>query len=154
MSVLTIDLGTTTGWCLHSSGAFISDSVNLKGDRFEGGGMRFVRFRGWLQEIHSKTKLQMVFYEEVRAHKGTTAAHIYGGLQAILCTFCEENGIPYSGVPVQHIKKFVTGKGNAGKDLVISSVRKHGFEPKDDNEADAIALMLLKLESPEVQALR
>lgn len=150
MSVLAIDLGTTTGWALRDGGATISGSMLLKGGRFEGGGMRFLRFKSWLAEVHSRSPIKIAFYEEVRAHKGTDAAHIYGGLQATLTAFCEEQKIPYEGVPVGVIKKSATGKGNAGKPEMIAAVRKAGFEPTDDNEADAIALLLLKLQSPEV----
>jgi Holliday junction resolvasome RuvABC endonuclease subunit len=153
MCVLAIDLGTKTGWALKSSGATISSTLNLAGGRFEGGGMRFVRFGAFLRDLHAKDPVKLVFFEEVRAHKGTDAAHIYGGLKAILTSFCEENAIPYEGVPVQHIKKHVTGKGNADKAAVIAAVRKFGFTPTDDNEADACALLLFKLESPEVQYL-
>lgn len=151
MSVLSIDLGTKTGWALKDGAATITDTLNLAGSRYEGGGMRGLRFRAWLTEIHAKSPLKAVFYEEVRAHKGVDAAHIYGGLQMILTSFLEEHSIPYEGVPVATIKKFITGKGNAGKPEVMAAVRKFGFAPVDDNEADAIALLLLKLESPEVQ---
>lgn len=153
MCVLTIDLGTKTGWALRSGHSTLSGTLDLKGGRFEGGGMRFLRFRGWLAEIHAKAALKAVFFEEVRAHKGTDAAHIYGGLLATLTTFCEEQHLPYEGVPVQHIKKFMTGKGNADKAAVIAAVKALGFNPKDDNEADAISLLMLKLESPEVMTL-
>jgi Holliday junction resolvasome RuvABC endonuclease subunit len=153
MSVLAIDLGTRTGWALRVGETTISGTQDLKGGRFEGGGMRFLRFKSWLAEIHTRAPIGIVFYEEVRAHKGTDAAHIYGGLQATLTSFCEEHKIPYEGVPVAAIKSFIAGKGNAGKPQVIAAVRKAGFEPRDDNEADAIALLLLKMQSPEALSL-
>lgn len=49
--------------------------------------------------------------------------------------------IPYRGVPVGTIKHHVTGKGNADKEAVIAAVRALGFDPVDDNEADALALL-------------
>lgn len=152
MCVLAIDLGTKTGWALKVGGATISDTMDLSAGRFQGGGMRYLRFRAWLSEVHAKNPIKIVFFEEVRAHKGTDAAHIYGGLLATLTAFCEEQDpkIPYEGVPVQSIKKAATGKGNAGKPEMMAAVRKLGFAPIDDNEADAIALLLMKLESPEV----
>lgn len=153
MCVMAIDLGTKSGWAAKSAGVVVTDTLDLSGSRYEGGGMRFVRFAAWLREFHKKQPIKILFYEEVRAHKGTDAAHIYGGLQAILTSFCEENAIPYEGVPVQHIKKFVTGKGNADKAAVKAAVRKFGFNPVDDNEADATALLLMKLEAPEVSYL-
>lgn len=149
MSVLTIDLGTKTGWCKASRNCLIHGSWNLKGDRFEGGGMRYLRFRQRLDEVGDGVKL--VFFEAVRRHNGTDAAHVYGGLMATLMTWCEEFKIPYEGVPVGTIKKFATGKGNAGKPEMVAAVRKMGYAPADDNEADAIAMMMLKLEDPVVQ---
>ena len=59
----------------------------------------------------------------------------------ILTAWCEANRIPYQGVPVGTIKRHITGKGNADKQAVIDAVRKLGFAPADDNEADALALL-------------
>ena len=48
------------------------------------------------------------------------------------------------------IKKHATGKGNANKDQMIGAVRMRGHTPADDNEADAIALLLWAIETQEV----
>ena len=55
--------------------------------------------------------------------------------------------MPYQGVPVGTIKRFVANKGNADKQAVIAAMRERGFEPADDNEADAIAILLWALET-------
>lgn len=107
--------------------------------------MRYLRFRRWLAEMHATLGLVEVHFEEVRRHRGTDAAHVYGGLLAMLSSWCEEAHVPYASRPVGEIKKFVTGRGNADKDQVISAVRAKGFAPADDNEADALALLLLVL---------
>jgi len=73
------------------------------------------------------------------------AAHAYGGFLAHLTAWCEDKQIPYLGVPVGTIKKHIAGKGNASKNEVISSVVNLGFNPKDDNEADALALLDLAI---------
>jgi Holliday junction resolvasome RuvABC endonuclease subunit len=86
--------------------------------------------------------LQRIVFEEVRRHAGTDAAHIYGGFLAHLSAWCEERSIPYEGIPVGTIKRFATGKGNAPKDAMLAAIRARGFAPADDNEADAIALLL------------
>jgi Holliday junction resolvasome RuvABC endonuclease subunit len=39
------------------------------------------------------------------------------------------------------IKRHITGKGNADKSAVIAAVKMLGFNPADDNEADALALL-------------
>ena len=60
---------------------------------------------------------------------------------------CEQHGVAYQGVPVGTIKRHVTGKGNADKAAVIAAVRARGFNPADDNEADAIAILLWAMET-------
>lgn len=138
-NILFLDLGTATGWCAGTPTAVAHGTFNLKPGRHDGGGMRFVKFRNRLQELHVATQFEMVFYEEVRRHIGTDAAHVYGGLLGHLTEWCETKQIPYQGVPVGTIKKFATGKGNASKQEVIAAVRSWGHEVADDNEADAVA---------------
>ena len=141
--LLCLDLGTTTGWALHMPPHRItSGSQSFKPHRFEGGGMRYLRFEHWLGEIVSLAgQLDAVYFEEVRRHCGVDAAHAYGGFLAHLTAWCERHKIPYQGIPVGTIKKFITGKGNASKAQVISAVRALGHTPVDDNEADALALL-------------
>ena len=81
------------------------------------------------------------YFEEVHRHLGTAAGHAYGGYLAHLTAWAEANKIPYQGVPVGTIKRHIAGKGNADKAAVIDAVRKLGFQPADDNEADALALL-------------
>ena len=144
-STLALDLGTTTGWAYQFEGrVVVSGTWNLRPGRYDGGGMRFVRFTNHLHELHAADPIGIVYYEEVRAHKGVDAAHVYGGLMATLTSWCEQHGIPYEGVPVGEIKKFATGKGNASKDMVWNAVVAWGHQPVDDNEADALALLKCK----------
>ena len=92
-------------------------------------------------------RLAAIYFEEVRRHAGTDAAHLYGGFLATLTSWCEQQGIAYQGVPVGTIKRFMTGKGNADKAAIIAAVRAQGFAPADDNEADAIAILLWSIET-------
>jgi hypothetical protein len=150
-TVLALDLGTTTGWALRTGdGRITSGTITFKPNRFEGGGMRYLRFRRWLVEIADLAGgLGRIAFEEVRSHAGTDAAHVFGGFLGTLTAWCEERSVPYEGVAVGTIKRFATGKGNAGKDAVIAAMRARGFAPADDNEADAIALLLWATEAQE-----
>lgn len=141
--ILALDLGTTTGWAMHAPCAgTASGTMSFKPGRFEGGGMRYLRFRRWLTELKATTEgIEAVYFEEVRRHAGVDAAHAYGGFLATLTAWCEHYGIPYSGVPVGTIKKHATGKGNADKAAMVTAIRALGHAPADDNEADAIALL-------------
>lgn len=142
-TILALDLGTTTGWALRGSdGNITSGSESFRPQRFEGGGMRFLRFKRWLTELKAVTDgIDALHFEEVRRHVSTDAAHAYGGFLATLTAWCEHHRIPYQGVPVGTIKKHATGKGNAGKDEVIAAIRARGHAPSDDNETDALALL-------------
>ena len=144
MNIVCLDLGTTTGYCVGKSGQVISGSKSFKPQRYEGGGMRYLRFSSWLDEILSLCggQIDVLYFEEVRRHAGTGAAHVYGGFMAVLTAWCESHSVPYSGIPVGTIKLAMTGKGNASKEAMIEAVKKHGFNPTDDNEADAIAIYL------------
>ena len=151
-SILALDLGTQTGWAVRDrDGAVTSGTESFKPQRFEGGGMRYLRFKRWLTEIkQSCDGIEAVYFEEVRRHAGVDAAHAYGGFMAHLTAWCEHHQIPYQGVPVGTIKKHATGKGNANKDQMISVARLRGHAPADDNEADAIALLHWAVETQEV----
>jgi len=147
--VLALDLGTATGYALRTpDGAVTSGTVSFRPSRYDGGGMRYLRFRGWLAELAKDAGgLTAIYFEEVRRHLSTDAAHVHGGLLAILTAWAEQLKIPYQGVPVGTIKRHVTGKGNADKAAVIAAVRARGFNPADDNEADALAILLWATET-------
>ena len=142
-AILALDLGTHTGWALHQrDGTITSGTEHFSPQRFEGGGMRFLRFKRWLNELRSHSvEIDAVFFEEVRRHAGVDAAHAYGGFMSHLTAWCEQNSIPYQGVPVGTIKKHATGKGNASKDEMVAAARQRGFKPADDNEADALSIL-------------
>jgi len=148
-SILTLDLGTSTGWALRSpDGHIASGTLSFRPSRYDGGGMRYLRFRSWLDQVETQARgISAVYFEEVRRHAGTDAAHIYGGFLATLTAWCETKSIAYQGVPVGTIKRHITGKGNADKSAVTASVRAHGFVPADDNEADAIAILIWATET-------
>lgn len=147
--ILGLDLGTTTGWALRDAdGLITSGTLSLRPGRFDGGGMRYLRFSNWLAEIDRLSgPIATIWFEEVRRHAGTDAAHVYGGLMATLTAWAELRGVPYQGVPVGTIKRHATARGNADKAAMIAAVRARGFSPADDNEADAIAILLWAIET-------
>lgn len=149
MKALALDLGTKTGWALMDRDRLLTSGVKeFKSDRWQGGGLRFLHFRSWLDELKQRSNgIDRLFYEQVRRHAGTDASHLYGGWLAVLQVWCEENSIAYQGVPVGTIKRFAAGKGNADKVAMIAAIRERGFESADDNEADAIAILLWALET-------
>lgn len=143
IQILALDLGKDTGWALSDTvGSIVSGTQTFNEGRFEGGGMRYLRFNRWLEDMHAICDgISEIYFEEVRRHLGTDAAHAYGGFLAHLTCWCENKAIPYQGIPVGTIKKYITGKGNAPKKDVIEALKNQGHFPKDHNEADALALI-------------
>lgn len=141
-AILALDLGTQTGCAIYKDGQIVSGSQSFKTKSVDGAGMRYLRFRRWLDSLRKEHGIiNEVYFEEVRRHEGTKAAHCYGGFQGILTMWCEEWMIPYQGVPVGTIKLFATGKGNASKEMMIDAARNGGYDVVDDNQADAIHLL-------------
>lgn len=144
MAILALDLGTSLGFALFKDGKFISGTKKL-GTSKEKFGARFHEFRTWLLKIIEKHNIDVVYFERVYGHKGVEAAHCYGGFLYMLASVCFQQNILCIGLTVQAIKKFMTGKGNATKDEMIAAARRKGFNPIDDNESDAIAVILLAI---------
>ncbi len=147
MNVLALDLGTKCGWALHMRGGAISGgSVNCA----PGGvpGQRWLTFRNHLTEMkRAAGEIHVVYFEDVKNHKGPLAAHVYGGFLAHLETWCALNNIRMVPCGVGVIKKHWTGKGNADKAAMVAEARSRGFVPVDDNHADALAILALALDT-------
>ena len=51
LSILALDLGTTTGWAVRNSRCrILHGTAEFRPTRFEGGGMRYLRFSKWLEQ--------------------------------------------------------------------------------------------------------
>jgi hypothetical protein len=114
--------------------------------------MKLIRLRSKLNEIarmqdgQSGGNLDLVVFEAARnaAPKMQGALVHQARLQGVIEVWCHDNNIQYRGYSPSEIKKFATGKGNAGKADVIRAAReKLGYAGNDDNEADALWLLRL-----------
>lgn len=147
--IVAIDPGTSCGWAVLEDGKVVASGVwNLAPGRHEGGGMRFLRCRRYLRELlDSLGPVDALAYEEVRRHRGVDAAHVYGGIVAVLTEESEARSLPYRGIAVGTVKKRATGKGNAGKDEMCDAFEALlGRRPTTDDEADAVFVGLVLAE--------
>ncbi len=142
MRYLALDLGTKTGFCLFETPFKVvkSGTQNFFPPPKTGIGKRFVDFREWLISVILENQIGKIYYEEVKAHKGVIAAHIYGGFLYHLAAVCEVYEIALRGFGVSTIKKCFTGYGKASKEEMIKAAQQLGFSPVDDNEADSIGI--------------
>ena len=76
-----------------AGGKIESGTVSLRPSRYDGGGIRYLRFRGWLDSVATDiAHPAAIYFEEVRRHAGTDAAHLYGGFLATL-TSCPSSTV-------------------------------------------------------------
>lgn len=153
--VLCLDLGTQTGWCLrHGDGRVRSGVQNFSAPKHQAVGWRYAKFQRFLEGARQAAGgLDWLLYENVAFlaertnpktgqvfRTGFQAVQLWGGFEALTTAWCEYHGIKYQGVHVMTLKKSLTGSGRAKKPEMVAAVRQLGHDPKDDNEADALAL--------------
>lgn len=75
-------------------------------------------------------------------------AHALGELGGVVRVALHVASVPFVEVPPSSLKKFATGKGNAGKEEVLASaIRRLGYEGHDNNEADALWLRAMGMDA-------
>ena len=145
MKVLAIDLGTRMGWAIGTGTGTTAQfgTVDFKLRANESRGARFLKFQTWLETTLERERIDIIAFEDVRAHRGVLAAHIYGGFQAILFSLSERFQIPCKGLAVTTIKKSLTGTGRATKQQMIEAAKARGFAVGEDHDAaDAIGVLV------------
>jgi len=162
--ILGIDPGSDCGYCWvdvaanAASVAKVSRSQagiwNLHNNRFEGGGMRLLRLRKFLEEVNP----DLVVYEEVQfRQKSGDASRVYNQIVGCIQMYCEEHGVQYSTVRTGDIKKRATGKGSGKKPPVIDAANvffdiqpllnnSEAQSNHDDDIADAMWICQLAME--------
>ncbi len=141
MNFLALDLATRTGWAYMLDGQVYSGVTDFKRKKKDHEGEPFRKFYMWFNTILKDAKPEKIFFEEPGFMKFRKATEMRGGYAAIVKGYCAELNLPIEGVPVGTIKKHATGKGNAKKADMVAAMKAQGFDPKDDNEADALALL-------------
>lgn len=135
MKILALDIATNTGWKTETT----SGVWNLKPNRGESEGMRVVRFKSKVKELITLEGITLVCYERPAGmHKSSIM--VASEMVGVLKDLCITENIEMASYSATEIKKWATGKGNANKDAMIKAAVDLGFNPKDDNEADAIHL--------------
>lgn len=98
-----------------------------------------------LSVFNDEYKIDYLFYERVHAHNGVYAAHKYGAQIGLIQFFCQQNGIAFDGIPVQHAKVVLAGFATATKKHMVAAAQRLGYHGDNHNEADAIGVALAGL---------
>ena len=150
---LGVDLGTNCGVCLgdvdtrrpERPGNPIAGQLDLSVGPWDTGPLRHIRLKQFLSVIAPDVIgfEDVKFTPDVKGFGGkrmgmivarvATASELLGAFKVTLTTWAEEHGIPAQGIPIGTIKKFATGKGNAGKpDMIAAANAKFGVELDPD----------------------
>lgn len=138
--VLALDLGTKTGWARNYGAEPRSGVVKFKG---KSRGERFVELTDWLRQFNKSVYMANMIVFETPHMRGGPATRSCVGFAATVEYFAALNGLTIDEYRPDAIKRFATGTSKASKEQMIEAARRHGYNPKDDNEADAIHLLRL-----------
>lgn len=144
-SAMGLDLGTKTGWAFQRRTIGVGTALafgewDFKVDKYNSPSLRYTKFKSELKAMLT-LGVDIVFFELVRRHQGTQAAHVYGAFVAAMQEVCDQAGVPYKGVGVSQVKKFATGKGNAPKEEMVKACQRWGYAPGGEDAADAICIL-------------
>ncbi len=138
-----VDLGTHCGVAIVEDGPgeptrWTSYTVDLSTPKDAHPGERYLRAAVTFAELIETHRPGVVYYEHIFRHVGTQAAHVYGGLLAMLAAECARAEVRLVPVGVGAVKIAATGKGNAKKpEMVAAAMERWGGEKLDENETDA-----------------
>lgn len=134
MKILSLDVATHCGWCTETTSGVWDFSIK----KDESSGMRLIRFKSKLREVVEIERIDLITFEAAAIYS-KFPNFVQSEMHGVLKVFCEENKIEHRSFAVTEVKKHATGKGNAGKQLmVVAAQQKLGYTGHDDNQADAM----------------
>ena len=134
---LYLDLATITGYCEGTPELYDAGTIDLGDKRLLC--HRMHNLFNWLQQYRNCRIVVEKCYS-----RGKNDAPILYALHGMLKYFCFLNDM-HQPIEIEPsaLKKFVAGKGNASKQMVLEALyQKYGIVEHDNNKGDAIALML------------
>lgn len=153
MKILALDPGTQCGYAIGDTSGVIASGVwNLKPNRGDSPGMRYIKLRGQLQAARAAyPDIVLLVYEQPQAflskYRGGTASEIAYALVGEIQSWCAGVGMNHTAVHAATLKKWATGKGNANKEA-MGRLGRERFErcgvrltTDSDDEIDALWLL-------------
>jgi Holliday junction resolvasome RuvABC endonuclease subunit len=159
--VLALDLATNTGWaCGSTEGTPVSHGVVTMPKTGDDLGWYLCHFRDWLNLACDDMEPEQIVFESPIMPEGTsiqTLRKLYS-LCGVTELVARERKILVTEANLAQIRKHFIGTSKAPSDIKDARVRrmwlknrtieeccKRGFSATDDNDADAIALLSLRL---------
>lgn len=145
VNILALDQATKCGVAFETrkmKGKYECRLWDLTKKTKESDGVKWLRFESHIDKLIKEHEIEIIAYElPAGQHMG---AKLHSAkLIAIIERIAELRGIQYIEHSSMTIKKFATGKGNAKKEQMVEAAKvKLGYEGIDDNEADALWMLM------------
>jgi len=105
---------------------------------------RLAWIRGQVLNLCEIARADVVLVEGYSFASHASHAHELGELGGAIRIALYDAGIPVCEIPPANLKMFITGKGNAKKDLVlVEVVRRLGYAGSSTDEADALVMLAM-----------
>ncbi len=137
----------STGIIILDQNAALVKEINFSLKKYEDIEEKLIKFEETISFIPTMIRLQRVYIEGPAYMASGQYVLQMGALHYLLRLFLYKNKVDYKVIAPGTLKKFVTGKGNAKKDLMLLKVyKKWGVEFEIDDLADAYGLARMALE--------
>jgi len=148
MIIAALDLATKTGVAVGPIGGqpeLWTLDLESKGEaKFHA--TRLMQIQGLAHRLISEQGVGFIAIEKpfVASHNNWETTLLTIGLTANVLSWAARKGIPVDIIPAQTVAKHFTGSGKMKRDekkaAILAECRARGWDPKDDNQADAAAL--------------
>lgn len=143
-AIMAFDLAQHTGWAWCAGDSLYTGVIDVSGIASENAhGEMFSRYTVRLTNLISGVAPQHVYYEDATfaAMKHANQARCYFGFRALLLGVCFELGVPVSPISTSTYKARAGLSKSDGKNAVIKWCESLRIPVRDDNEADAVAIL-------------
>lgn len=147
MTILALDISIrNTGWAVWDGSDYHWGSKSF--DEYkEDYGLLFETYEKWIDNMIYLHNPYLVAMEGTYFGMKGRSAYQLNVLNGLTHKVCYQSDINRTECNVSTIKKFLTGNGRASKQEVVDAITEKGFEVENDDEADALAVLMMTLHS-------
>ena len=147
-AILALDLASATGWAIAAPGSR-DGALKVRWGTWDlpktdHPGERYQRLHIFLDMAQNRLgPFQVLVAERPGYTRSLAAAKVQNGLWATSAGWAYCEGVDFIETSPDEWKKWFVGHGRrGGKNATIQAVRKAGFSVANDNEADAMAILI------------
>lgn len=149
-NILSLDQAKKTGYSIYRKGRIIKGGVwDL--NKIKGRINQLQFYYDMLLKIIKRERITRIVAEDMYNDNHKKSFICLGEIRGIMLLAASKNNIPVTFIsPLDH-KYYLTGNMYANKSETMSVLDKMGYKYKDDNQADAISILLCYLNDNNIQ---